>query len=66
VDSCKLIARLVSAGLDRDLTAGERLRVRVHLLFCRHCANMERQFRAMRTFMKHLALGTGNASEKDD
>jgi len=55
VDSCKLITRLVSAGLDRDLKAGERLRVRVHLLFCRHCANVERQLKAIRIFMRRLA-----------
>jgi len=66
VDSCKLITRLVSAGLDRDLTAGERLRVRLHLLFCRNCAIVERQFKTIRAFMKHLALRTRNAAEKDN
>ena len=52
--------------LDRDLTAGERLRVRLHLLFCRNCAIVERQFKTIRAFMKHLALRTRNAAEKDN
>ena len=66
MDSCRLITRLVSAGLDRDLTAGERLRVRLHLAFCRHCANVERQLKSIRAFMRHLALRTRNAPQKDD
>jgi hypothetical protein len=55
VDSCKRISQLVSAGLDRKLSASERLRVRLHLLFCRHCRIVERQLMAIRGFVKRLA-----------
>ena len=55
MDSCKDISLLVSAGLDRSLTAGERLRMRLHLLVCKHCTNVERQLTAIRAFMKRLA-----------
>lgn len=34
---CKDIARILSDALDRPLTAGERLRVRVHLPICNGC-----------------------------
>jgi hypothetical protein len=49
------MSQLVSAGLDRELTAGERLRIRLHLLFCKHCRIIERQFTAIRGFVKRLA-----------
>jgi Putative zinc-finger len=55
MDSCKNISRLVSAGLDRKLGAVERLRVRLHLLFCAHCTNVDRHLKAIRIFMKRLA-----------
>ncbi|TAK83526.1 MAG: zf-HC2 domain-containing protein [Betaproteobacteria bacterium] len=61
MDSCKSISRLVSAGLDRKLTAGERVRIRIHLLFCKHCRIVERQYLALRRFVRHLA----EALEKD-
>ena len=40
--TCKKAARLMSEGLDRPLGVGERLRLRLHLVFCRGC----RAFRA--------------------
>jgi hypothetical protein len=55
MDSCRSITELVSAGLDRDLTVTERLRIRLHLLFCRHCANVERQLTAIGAFVRRLA-----------
>ena len=55
MDSCKSITELVSAGLDRNLGATERLRVHLHLLFCSHCTNVERQLSLIRTFVRRLA-----------
>ena len=55
MDSCRSITELVSAGLDRELSARERLRVRLHLLFCRHCTKIERQLAAIGVFVKRLA-----------
>ena len=57
--SCEETTQLVSDGLDRELTTGERLRLRFHLLFCKHCANVERQFSLIRTFMTRLGERAG-------
>ena len=57
--SCKETTQLVSDGLDRELTTGERLRLRFHLLFCKHCANVDRQFSLIRTFMTRLGERAG-------
>jgi hypothetical protein len=55
MDPCRSITELVSAGLDRDLGATERLRVRLHLLFCKHCSPVERPLGAIGTFVRRLA-----------
>lgn len=55
MDSCRSITELVSAELDRELSAGEQVRVRLHLLFCRHCTNVQRQLAAIGVFVERLA-----------
>jgi hypothetical protein len=40
---CEEVARLVSEGLDRKLSFGERLRLKVHHQMCKLCANHSRQ-----------------------
>lgn len=46
--SCKQATELMSQGLDRPLSLGERLRLRLHLLFCVGCRNTLRQFQFLR------------------
>lgn len=53
--SCKDTARLLSQGLDRDLAFGERLALRVHLVICDGCRNVNRQFKFLRQAMQTLA-----------
>lgn len=53
--SCKDTARLLSQGLDRDLAFGERLALRVHLVICDGCRNVNRQFKILRQAMQTLA-----------
>lgn len=63
MDSCRKITQLVSEGLDRELSLGERLRIRFHLALCRGCNNFERQMKAIRGFSR--ALLDRIASDKD-
>ena len=37
--TCKQSAELVSQALDRRLGVGERLKLRLHLVFCAGCRN---------------------------
>ncbi|MGQ0545691.1 MAG: zf-HC2 domain-containing protein [Betaproteobacteria bacterium] len=53
--SCREAARLASAGLDRRLGFGERLRLRLHLAICAGCANFRRQVDFLRKAMQRLA-----------
>lgn len=60
MDSCRDISLLVSRSLDTRLSAGERLRVRLHLLLCRSCRQFDVQLRLLRRASRALgrrALG---------
>lgn len=48
VINCKHATELISQGLDRRLSFGERLRLRLHLFICIGCRNTLRQFRFLR------------------
>lgn len=50
--NCKQATELMSQGLDRQLSAGERLRLRLHLLFCVGCRRTQAQFRFLREAMR--------------
>jgi hypothetical protein len=53
--SCKEVTRIVSAGLDRNLGLGERLRLRLHLAICDGCTNFRKQMLFLRKAMARLA-----------
>jgi hypothetical protein len=57
--SCKEVTRLVSQGLDRNLSLGERVAVRVHFLVCKHCANVSRQMEFLRRAVQRLSQDEG-------
>ena len=46
--SCKEATRLMSQSMERPLTLGERLSLRLHLVICIGCRRAERQFRFLR------------------
>ena len=52
--SCKETTRLVSQGLDRRLSFGERVALRVHLAICDGCSNFTRQLRFLRRAVARL------------
>ena len=66
--SCKEATLLASKALDTQLTARERLAVRLHLLYCRGCARFARhiQFlrRAARMTTDHLPTAAMQLPQK--
>lgn len=54
--TCKEVHRLVSEGLDRNLSLIERARMRMHLLVCRACQNFDRQMNLIRRAMRQIEV----------
>ena len=50
--TCKEVHRLVSEGLDRNLSIYERLRMQMHLLVCAACRNFDGQMLLIRRAMR--------------
>lgn len=55
MDNCKQITRLVSEGMDRELTLAERLRVRFHVMMCAGCTNFAKQMKLLRSAARRFA-----------
>ena len=55
--SCKEVTRLVSQGLDGELTLGERTALRLHFAICEGCRNVNRQLSFLRLAVKKLSAG---------
>ena len=53
--SCKQVTRLVSQGLDRDLSLGERTMLRFHFAICEGCRNVNRQLAILRNSIRQLS-----------
>lgn len=53
--SCKEVTRLISQGLDRDLSLGERTMLRFHLAICGGCRNVNRQLALLRNAVRQLS-----------
>lgn len=51
--SCRDITALVSQGLDKKLSLGERLAIGVHVMMCSRCRN----FQSQSQFIRKAALG---------
>lgn len=54
--TCREVHRLVSEGLDRDLSVIERLRMRGHLLICNMCRTFDGQMHILRSAMRKLEI----------
>lgn len=52
---CLRVTRLISEAQDDALTLAERLRVRLHLLFCADCRHFRRNTEALHQIMKRYA-----------
>ncbi len=53
--SCRDVSALVSRSLDESLTVRERMKIRLHLMFCEACSRFERQVRFMDRAMRDYA-----------
>ena len=54
--TCKEVHRLVSEGMDRDLSLLERVRVHIHLAACNACRNFGGQMALLRRAMRQLTV----------
>lgn len=57
--TCKEVHRLVSEAMDRELSLGERARVRLHLLVCGACTRFNGQMALLRRAMRGFPLDGG-------
>lgn len=67
--TCKEVHRLVSEGLDRNLTLTERSRVQMHLLVCRACDRFNGQMGLLRKAMQRFEVpqdSDGHRAPPDD
>jgi anti-sigma factor RsiW len=58
--TCKQASRLISAGLDRELSVADRTALRLHLALCDTCNKLKAQFEFLRRALSTLA------SDRDD
>lgn len=58
---CREATRLLSERLERDLSLGERLNIRVHTLMCSGCRNFGHQMETLRVISHTYAAGSYEA-----
>lgn len=64
---CKHITRLLSDALDRRLTTGEWVAIRLHLPTCSGCRNYRKQIRLLRDAAHTMSgISTSDAMNGDD
>ena len=63
--TCREVHRLVSEGMDRELTLVERTRMQLHLLMCGACTRFNTQMDTLRRAMRNFPLG-GDSTGGDD
>jgi predicted anti-sigma-YlaC factor YlaD len=64
---CKNITRLLSDALDRSLTAGEWLAIRLHMPICSGCRNYRKQIRLLRAASQAMSgIATPDTAASDE
>ena len=63
--TCKETHRLISEGLDRDLSIYDRLLMRLHLTVCDACTNFDGQMALMRKAMRNLTIPEDGKQPRD-
>jgi predicted anti-sigma-YlaC factor YlaD len=64
--SCKKVARILSDGLDAEMAPGERARLRLHMVICEACRNVEQQFGLLRRLVRKSEPGPDEGASDDD
>lgn len=59
--SCKEVSLLLSMASDQNLRWGQRLAVRLHLLYCRGCARFAKHLQFLRAAGQRLAQSDAQA-----
>lgn len=52
--TCRDVARVLSDGLDAEMAPAERARLRMHMVICEACRNVEQQFDFLRKLMHRI------------
>ena len=60
--TCKDVARILSDGLDTEMAPAERARLRVHMVICEACRNVEQQFELLRRLVRKAEPPDGDDS----
>lgn len=63
---CREVSRLLSDGLDKDLPANERARLRLHLVVCEACRSVEQQLGVLRDALRRLGIDRAARDRRDD
>jgi predicted anti-sigma-YlaC factor YlaD len=63
--TCREIHRLASERLDRQLSFGEKGRLRMHLFMCSACRNFDGQMQLIRLAMHRMAATEEPVRETD-
>jgi predicted anti-sigma-YlaC factor YlaD len=59
--NCKEVSRILSDGLDTEMAPAERTRLRLHMVICEACRNVEQQLGVLRRLMhRHGPDGPDN------
>ncbi len=67
---CHKVSRLLSDGQDRHLPTSDRARMRLHLVMCQSCRNVDEQMRFLRVALRSLhgpaaTRGDDHAPDRD-
>ena len=62
--TCREASRLISRGLDRELTLGQRARLRLHLTVCDACTRVKAQLEFLRRAVS--AYSRGDTPDRED
>jgi predicted anti-sigma-YlaC factor YlaD len=63
--TCAEVHRLVSEGLDRELSLPERVRVRLHLTICDACTTFSAQMKLLRQAMRQWSLSDDPVNDRE-
>ena len=64
--SCREVARILSDGLDAEMPPTERARLRLHMVICEACRNVEQQFGLLRRLVRKSEPGPDEGAGDDD